>query len=127
MILVDSSVWIDHLRRASPVLAELLAQRRVLSHPFVVGELAMGSLKDRGQVIADLSELPMAQLADDREVLSLVERCKIFARGIGYVDAHLLASARLTPETSLWTRDRRLRAVAEELGVAAVVPDISLQ
>lgn len=109
------------------MLADLLAQRRVLSHPFVIGELAMGSLKDREQFIADLWELPMAQTADDREILLFIERFKIYARGLGYVDAHLLASTRLTPEASLWTRDQRFHTVAEEIGVATPLPDISLQ
>jgi predicted nucleic acid-binding protein len=127
MILVDSSVWIDHLRRANPFLDELLTQERVLSHPFVVGELAMGSLKDRELIVGSLSELPMARIADDQDVLGFVEKFKIYARGIGYIDAHLLTSVKLTPEASLWTRDRRLYAVAEELGVAATPPGISFQ
>jgi predicted nucleic acid-binding protein len=127
MILVDSSIWVDHFRLANPILDDLLSRKQVLSHPFVIGELALGSLKDRSAVISDLSELPRSQATDEEEVLSLIERFKIFARGIGYVDAHLLTSVRLTPEASLWTRDRRLRAVAEELGVAADLPGMSVQ
>src|SRR5262245_25807532 len=121
MILADSSIWIDHLRLANPTLAGLLSKRLVLAHPFVIGELAMGSLKDRKLIIQNLSDLPAARKADDHEVLAFVERHKIYARGIGYVDAHLLASAKLTAAT-LWTRDRRLLAAAEEMGLAAILP-----
>ena len=127
MILVDSSIWIDHVRLAVPPLEELIAQGEVLSHPFVIGELAMGSLKDRDAVIRELSELPTARVADDEEVLALIKRFKIYARGIGYIDAHLLASVRLTRRASLWTRDRRFLAVAEELNIAAKLPGMSLQ
>jgi predicted nucleic acid-binding protein len=127
MILIDSSVWIDHFRLAIPVLGELLAQGRVVSHPFVIGELAMGSLKDRDAVIRDLLDLPTATIVEDDEVLALIKRFKIHSRGIGYIDAHLLASIRLTPQASLWTRDRCFQAVAEELGVAADLPGTSLQ
>jgi predicted nucleic acid-binding protein len=126
MILADSSIWIDHIRLANQTLAGLLSKRLILIHSFVIGELAMGSLKDRKLIIENLSDLPAAQKADDSEVLSFVERYKIYARGIGYIDAHLLASAKLTA-ASLWTRDRRLAAVAEEMGVAAVLPGGSIQ
>src|SRR5688500_17603344 len=107
MNLVDSSIWIDHFRQRSDALYDMLLRGLVLTHPFVVGELAMGSLKDRQEVLVELSKLPTITFADDREVLALVENFKIHSRGIGYLDAHLLASARLTPDTSLWTRDRR--------------------
>jgi predicted nucleic acid-binding protein len=122
VILVDSSIWIDHFRQRNAALQELLDRRLVLSHPFVVGELAMGSLRNRPTIIEDMSELPMALSAEDHEVLALVDRYKIHGRGIGYVDAHLLASVRLSQGASLWTRDRRLHAVAEENGLAADLP-----
>lgn len=118
MILVDSSIWVDHLRRTLPELEALLADGRVLIHPLIIGELAMGSLKDRRVIIRDLANLPRARIAGDDEVLTLVERFAIHSRGIGYVDAHLLASTRLTPEATLWTRDSRCRTIAEELGIA---------
>ncbi|MEQ1953554.1 type II toxin-antitoxin system VapC family toxin [Mesorhizobium yinganensis] len=118
MILVDTSIWIDHLREAFPPLIKLLLDKRVATHPFVVGEIALGSLKDRGRVLRNLSELPRTCMAEDHEVLSFVERFALHGRGIGYVDAHLLASVKLTPETLLLTRDKRLRSVAEELGLA---------
>jgi predicted nucleic acid-binding protein len=127
MILVDSSIWIDHLRLAIPLLEELIAEGEVLTHPFVIGELAMGSLKDRDEMIRELSELPATQVADDDEVLALIKRFKIYARGIGYIDAHLLASVKLTRRSSLWTRDRRFLAVAEEMNIAAKLPGMSLQ
>ena len=118
MILVDSSIWVDHLRRGLPELEALLADERVLTHPFIIGEMAMGSLRDRRAVIHDLSNLPKALVAEDDEVLRFVEDLAIYSRGIGYVDAHLLASTKLTPEATLWTRDSRFRAVAYELGLA---------
>lgn len=127
MILVDSSIWIDHFRSAVPLLQELIIERNVMSHPFVVGELAMGSLRDREIAIRSLSRLPRALVMDDDDVLALIARFKIYARGLGYIDAHLLASTRSTPAASIWTRDRRVQAVAEELGIAADLPGTSLQ
>jgi predicted nucleic acid-binding protein len=122
MILVDTSVWIDHFRQRNDVFYDLLLNEQIVTHRFIIGELAMGSLKDRKQILVDISKLPKAVAADDKEVLALVENLRIYARGIGYVDAHLLASARLTASVSLWTRDRRLVEVAEEIGVAANLP-----
>ena len=127
MILVDTSIWIDHLREAFPPLIELLLDERVATHPFVVGEIALGSLKDRERVIRNLSELPRTRMAEDHEVLSFVERFALHGRGIGYVDAHLLASVKLTPETLLLTRDKRLRSVAEELGLAMLPTGLAPQ
>ena len=126
MILADTSIWIDHLRLANPTLAGLLSKRLILVHSFVIGELAMGSLKDRKVIIENLSGLPVALKADDDEVLSFVERHRIYARGVGLVDVHLLASAKLTA-ASVWTRDRRLAGVAEEMGLAAKLPGESTQ
>ena len=119
MILADSSVWIDHLRASDPTLVEALRARRVVTHPFVIGELALGSLRDRSAVIAALSDLRRVRTARGDEVLAMIDNLQLFGKGIGYVDAHLLASARLTPGTQLWTRDRRLGEVAVQLGVAA--------
>jgi predicted nucleic acid-binding protein len=105
------------------MLQQLLRHRRVLHHSFVVGELAMGSLHDRQMIIDDLLLLPMAIRADDDEVLAMVDRLKIYAGGIGYLDAHLLASVQLTAGASLWTRDRRLHSIAEENGLAFGQPE----
>jgi predicted nucleic acid-binding protein len=117
VILVDTSVWVEHLRRGLPRLATLLQEGEVLIHPWVIGELACGNLRNRSQVLDLLQGLPEAPLASDAEVLLLIERDRLMGRGIGYVDAHLLAAARLSA-CRLWTQDRRLAAVAEEQGVA---------
>ena len=118
MILVDTSVWVDHLRSGDGQLAELLERGAVLGHPFVIGEIACGSLSDRGAILALLQHLPMAAVAEPDEVLAYISRHKLHGKGIGYVDAHLLASTALTGGTKLWTRDRRLHAMARELGCA---------
>jgi predicted nucleic acid-binding protein len=118
LILVDTSVWIDHLRAGDDSLAELLNAGRVLMHPFVIGELALAAMRQRATVLDALSNLPRAELATDAEVLGFINSKTLFGRGIGYVDVHLLASARLTAGTELWTEDNRLRSVAEELGLA---------
>ena len=118
MILVDTSVWVDHLRSGNARLAELLERGAVLGHPFVVGEIACGSLTDRGAILALLQHLPMAAVAEPEEVLVFLTRHKLHGKGIGYVDTHLLASTALTGGTKLWTRDRRLHAMARELGCA---------
>ena len=117
MILVDTSVWIDHLRSRDATLAQLLNTSSVLAHPWVIGELALGNLSGRDEVIALIRGLPRAVLADDDEILRLIEQESLYGAGIGYVDAQLLAATRLTPDTSLWTRDKRLSTVAEQLGL----------
>ena len=122
MILVDSSVWINHLRTADERLTILLDAGEVLGHPFVLGELALGHLYPRDAALKDLRDLPQAVLADDELVLDLINRVPLFGRGVGYVDAHLLASVRLTLEAKLWTDDASLRSVAAELGLAAMLP-----
>ncbi len=119
MILVDSSVWIDHLRSADAELTKLLNQGQVLAHPFVIGELALGSLRQRASIISALQDLPKGVVADEAEVLGFIAGHALFGRGIGYIDAHLLASARLTANATLWTRDKRLQEVAAGLGIKA--------
>jgi len=119
VILVDTSVWIDHLRSTDDVLAHLLDIGQVVVHPFIVGELALGSLHKRDLILQTLQDLQQAEVATEQEVLHFIARHALFGRGIGYVDAHLLASVRLTAGISLWTRDKRLLAVAEQLGMAA--------
>jgi predicted nucleic acid-binding protein len=121
LILVDTSVWVDHLRVGDERLAALLDGGEVLGHPFVIGELALGNLRRRDAFFADLRDLPQATVAWEEEVLDLIEREALFGRGIGYVDVHLLAAALLTTDTKLWTRDRRLQAVAAQLGLAAAL------
>jgi hypothetical protein len=119
VILVDTSVWVEHLRLASAILTELLDHGEILGHPFVIGELALGNLRRRYPFLSDLRDLPQAIVADDDEVFRMIDRQALFGRGIGYVDAHLLAAARLTAGSKLWTRDRRLQSVAAQLGLAA--------
>jgi hypothetical protein len=118
MILVDTSVWIDHLRDGDETLASLLHGSSVLMHPFVVGELACGNLRHREPVLGLLQKLPPATVATDTEVWFFIERHLLMGQGIGYIDAHLLASASLSDTARLWTRDTRLRKVAAELGQA---------
>jgi predicted nucleic acid-binding protein len=119
VILVDTSVWVDHLRAGDAALSKLLNAGMVLGHPFVTGELALGNLRQREVVLTSLSELPFISVATDNEVLHFIGRHALFGRGIGYIDAHLLAAVRLTAGTTLWTKDRRLQGVAVELGLAA--------
>ena len=119
MILVDTSVWIDHLKVGDAGLSELLEHGRVLAHPFVTGEIALGSLRQRRIVLGALKDLPQAVVARDDEVLTFIESQELFAIGIGYVDAHLLTAAQLTPGVTIWTRDRRLREAAVRLQLSA--------
>jgi predicted nucleic acid-binding protein len=119
MILVDTSVWVDHLRAREKTLVHLLDTGQVLTHPFVIGELALGNLRQRSVILGALQVLPQAILAAEHEVLDFIDQHRLFGIGIGYVDAHLLAAARLTPATTLWTRDKRLRAAASKLSLAA--------
>jgi predicted nucleic acid-binding protein len=118
LILVDTSVWVDHLRSGDAQLAALLERGAVLMHPFVVGEIACGSLSDRSSILELLEDLPAAGVAEGEEVLAFIERHVLHGKGIGYVDVHLLASVALTEGASLWTRDKRLRIAAEDLGRA---------
>ena len=118
MILVDTSVWVDHFRRGDAQLAGLLERGAVVMHPFVVGEIACGSLADRSAILELLQDLPMAAVAESDEVLGFIERRALHGKGIGYVDVHLLVATALTPGATLWTHDQRLRAAAETLGCA---------
>ena len=119
MILADSSVWIDHLGRGDPVLQALLDDDRVAMHPFVMGEIALGSLRDRQRVLFRLRRMPQAPVARTDTIVPFIDHHALSGAGIGYVDAHLLASALLAPGTRMWTRDKRLHTAAERLGVAA--------
>ena len=118
MILVDTSVWIDHLRKGSATLAEALEREEVLTHPFVIGELACGNLEHRREVLGLLNVLPEAVVATHEEVMLFVEERRLMGKGIGYIDAHLLASVSLTDASLLWTRDKPLVAIASALRVA---------
>ena len=118
MILVDTSIWVEHLRRGVPALAAALERGTVLMHPFVRGELACGNLKNRHEVLRLLEELPGAPVATDAEALDFIERQTLMGRGMGYVDVHLLASAVLAGHAQLWTRDKPLAAAATDLKLA---------
>lgn len=118
MVLVDTSVWIDHFRSGKTGLSELLDDAGVLAHPFVIGELACGNLRARAEVLGLLQQLPQAPQASQQEVLVFIEQNTLMGRGIGFVDAHLLAATALAEGARLWTRDRRLRRVAEDLNLS---------
>lgn len=118
MILVDTSIWIDHLHHLEPSLVDALNGTTVVQHPMVIGELALGSLCDRGAFLELLADLPKIQVATHGEVMHLVEARHLHGQGLGFVDAHLLASVLLRPGTRLWTRDKRLLKSAEGLGIA---------
>jgi predicted nucleic acid-binding protein len=116
MFLVDTSVWVEHFRGGRLELADRLSNGLVLMHPSVSGELACGNLKDRAAVLADLNALPLVQVATDAEVLHLIEQRKLWGRGLGWVDAHLLASALLS-RCRFWTLDKALERAAGDLGL----------
>ena len=117
-ILADSSIWIDHINRRDEHLAELLRRRRILLHPMIIGEIALGSIRERTTVLTELNELPQAAAVPHSEVVAMVEWLKLYSSGIGFVDAHLLGAARLISDGAIWTRDKRLHAAAARLGVA---------
>jgi predicted nucleic acid-binding protein len=125
MILVDTSVWVDHLRANEPLLASLLTQNRVLGHPFVRGELALGNLRQRETILSALDNLPQTPQVFNDEVNYFIEKNALFGLGIGLVDAHLLASTQLMGNARLWTRDKRLQMAAERLNLAAAVEKLN--
>jgi predicted nucleic acid-binding protein len=118
MMLVDTSVWVDHLHRSVVALAEALEREEVVTHPFVIGELACGTLARRREVLDLLDALPRIAVAPDEEALALIERRRLMGRGLGYIDVHLLASVLISDETELWTRDRHLLSAAHDLHIA---------
>ena len=119
-VLIDTSVWIDHLKRGDSVLKKLLEQGLASIHPFVIGELACGSIRNRNEVMGLLSGLPMVAKADDEEILLFITSGKLHGRGLGLIDVHLLAACRLN-HCKLWTRDKRLLAAAKALKVATQI------
>jgi len=116
MILVDTSVWIDHLRRGDRELASLLNEGVVLCHPFVIGELACGNLENRSEIISLLSALPSTRIASHDEAMHLVSERRLAGKGLGWIDIHLLASALLS-NCTFWTKDKNLRAVARKFKI----------
>jgi predicted nucleic acid-binding protein len=119
MILVDTSVWIDHLHSADAGLVRLLEADEVCCHPFVIAELAAGNLARRAEVLGWLHHLPQIPAASHSEVLALIDGQRLWGRGLSVIDLHLLAAAKAAPAVRLWTRDKRLNAAAAELGLAA--------
>ncbi len=115
MILVDTSVWIEHLRTGNEALAHLLNNNQALIHPFVIGEIACGNLADRGEVLSRLRDLPILSKATESEALYFIEQNQLMGLGIGYIDVHLLAATALVPPARLWTRDKRLKVVADTM------------
>lgn len=113
MILVDTSVWVDHLRNGNRRLRSLLLDENVLCHPFVVGEVACGSIRNRNEILSLLSTLPSARIAEHEEVLSLLQSRRLFGTGLGWIDAHLLASTLLTG-CKLWTLDKALQSASPD-------------
>lgn len=122
MILVDTSVWIDHLRTDSATLGRALERGEVLGHPWVIGEVSLGHLGRRDEILNLLHGLPQATVASTEEVQAAIENQQLQGSGIGYVDAQLLTATMLTPDSMLWTADRRLRAVATRIGLLS--PDV---
>ena len=116
MILVDTSVWIDHLRKTNSGLIDLLEQTQVVMHPWIIGEISLGNLKNRKEIISLLKALPSIEVIPDDEVLHLIETKKIMGKGIGWIDSQLLAAA-LIAGTPLWSTDKNLRALAASFGV----------
>ena len=118
MILADTSVWADHFNRTDPVMTRLLQTRQILMHAFVMGELAIGNLPRRAESLAILCKLPVAAVSRHENVMQLIEDWQLFGCGLGFIDAHLLASVLLTSGAQLWTRDKALRKVARQLSLA---------
>lgn len=119
MILADTSIWIDHLRSRNQEMRRHLEQGQIVIHPFIIAELALGSLKDRAKALALLDLLPQVRVARASELRSMIEARRLYNLGIGLTDAHLIASVFIDTPTLLWTRDKRLRKVAEGLGIHA--------
>ncbi|MFZ0771737.1 MAG: type II toxin-antitoxin system VapC family toxin [Candidatus Sulfotelmatobacter sp.] len=119
MILADTSIWIDHLRSGSKEMRKLLSQGNIVIHPFIIAELALGSLKQRTKTLALLDLLPQVRVAQLSEVRLTIEARRLYSLGIGLTDAHLIASVFVNSSTLLWTRDKRLRTAAEGLGIHA--------
>ena len=117
MVLVDTSIWIDHLRQANSGLLALLDAAEVVTHPFVLGELACGQLRDRADILYNLGRLQRSPVASDREVMLMIEEHDLMGRGVGYLDMHLLASVLIGSDLYLWTNDKRLAAVAGQFSV----------
>lgn len=125
MILADTSVWVDHLRRSDAILRAALEANEIFNHPIVIGELACGNLRNR-TILVNLQLLPQATVATHDEALAMIEQHKLIGRGVGFVDVHLLASAEPS-KAMLWTQDKRLTAITAESGISAAVGGLHRQ
>lgn len=119
MILLDTTIWVDHLRNSDPTVVSMLQAQAIVMHSAVLGEILLGNFRDRRAVFSALKEVPRIQGATDDDVIRLLDLHQLFGSGVGFVDAHLVAACLLTGKTYLWTRDRRLEAVASRLGISA--------
>jgi predicted nucleic acid-binding protein len=117
VILADTSIWIDHLNQEDAEMRRRLDSREIVMHPYIVAELALGSLRDRLKKLTELDRLPRIKAARIDEVRQLIEARKLYSRGIGLTDAHLIAAVLINPSTQLWTRDKALRSIAESLSI----------
>lgn len=122
MILADTSVWVDHFRKRDAELYQQLQRGNISIHPFVITELALGALPERRKTLASLDLLPAVKVAQANEVREMIDARSLFRRGLGFVDAHLIASTFITAHTVLWTRDKRLREATEAFGLSAGFP-----
>jgi predicted nucleic acid-binding protein len=122
LILADTSIWIDHFRSENVEMRKQLNKRNIIVHPFIIAELALGSLRDRARTLAFLDQLPLTRMAQLNEVRQMIENRSLYSQGIGLIDAHLIASIFLNPGTLLWTRDQRLRGIAKALSIQANLP-----
>jgi predicted nucleic acid-binding protein len=121
VILADTSIWIEYLRGSNPQMAILLARGKIVMHPFVVAEIALGSLKNRQQKLAAMDSLRKVKVVQMREVRHMIEAHSLYSKGIGLTDAHIVASCLITPETQLWTRDAAMNAIAKAIGVPVYI------
>lgn len=121
MILVDTSIWVDHLRSSDQALSSILEEGMVACHPWIIGELALGSIKERSEFLQMLGLLPQVDVVEQRKVMAFIERHRLFQRGIGWVDAQILVSAASWP-CRIWTRDKRLADAAQDLGILWAKP-----
>lgn len=122
MILVDTSVWVDHLRRPEPLLTKLLQSGKVATHPFVITEVALGSLHERHRKLGALDALWQVNVAEFNEVRRLIESLSLYSKGLGLTDVHLIASCMMTVGVQLWTRDKALATVAKSIGINSNLP-----
>lgn len=122
MILADTSIWVEYLRRGDPEMEKLLSRDQIVTHPFVVAEIALGSLRKRRERLAELQSLLEVKIAQLSEVRHMIETRSLHGKGIGLIDAYLLASCLMTPGTQLWTRDAAMARVARALGIVVYQP-----